>query len=205
MFSREELIEHLATVTKVLDNPLIRKAFESVDRADFLADDYKPEAYEDYAVPIGYGSTISQPTTVAFMLKLLDVKEGDKVLDIGSGSGWTTVLLSKIVGYNGEVTGLEIVPELFVIGKQNIEKYKNENMKIELAEAGTVGKSDKKYDRILVSASAQELPEGIIPQLSDGGILVIPIKESIWKIKKLADGKVESKEYPGFSFVPLVS
>ena len=205
MDTREELIEHLANISKVLDNPLIRHAFESVERADFVGEDYKFEAYEDYPIPIGYDQTISQPTTVAFMLELLDAKEGDKVLDIGSGSGWTTAMLSKIVGKSGEVTGLELVPELVALGKKNIEKYKNKNMKIESAKAGKVGKPGKMFNRILVSASSAELPEGLLPQLSEGGTLVIPIKESIWRIKKLLGGKIESKEYPGFVFVPLVS
>jgi len=205
MDTREELIEHLANISKVLDNPLIRHAFESVDRADFVGEDYKFETYEDYPIPIGYDQTISQPTTVAFILELLDAKEGDKVLDIGSGSGWTTAMLSKIVGKSGEVTGLELVPELVALGKKNIEKYKNKNMKIESAKAGKVGKPGKMFNRILVSASSAELPEGLLPQLSEGGTLVIPIKESIWRIKKLLGGKIESKEYPGFVFVPLVS
>src|SRR3990167_9057902 len=108
MDTREELIEYLANTSKVLGNSPIRHAFESVDRADFVNEDYKFEAYEDYPIPIGFDQTISQPTTVAFMLELLDAREGDKVLDIGSGSGWTTALLSKIVGSSGEITGVEI-------------------------------------------------------------------------------------------------
>src|SRR3989344_5252198 len=203
MFSREELIEHLVNISKVLGNPLIRRAFESVDRADFVGDDYKFEAYEDYAIPIGYEQTISQPTTVAFMLELLDAKEGDKVLDIGSGSGWTVALLSKIVGESGEVTGVEIIPELVALGKKNIEKYAGKNVKIEKIDSKRLVNDNKFYDRVLVSASAPELPPDLIPRLLPGGILVIPIKESIWRIKKIADGKVDSKEYPGFIFVPL--
>jgi protein-L-isoaspartate(D-aspartate) O-methyltransferase len=206
MHSREELIEHLAKETGVLNNPLVRGAFESVDRADFVSEDYKCEAYEDYPLPIGRGQTISQPTTVAFMLELLDPKEGNKVLDVGCGSGWTTTLLSRIVGKNGQVTGVEIIPELVALGKRNIGKYadKNKNIKIEQAETGQVGKVNEKYDRILVSASSDELPAGLLSQLSEGGILVIPIKNSIWRIKKLANGQFDSKEYPGFVFVPLV-
>jgi protein-L-isoaspartate(D-aspartate) O-methyltransferase len=203
MNTKAELIEHLANESKVLDNPLIRKAFLVVDRADFVEEDYKCEAYEDYAIPIGYDQTISQPTTVAFMLELLDPKEGNKVLDIGSGSGWTTALLSKIVGESGEVTGVEIIPELVAIGKKNIEKYENTNIKIEQVKAGKVGKPGKTFDRILVSASTEELPDDLLLQLSENGILVIPIKDSIWRIKKLSDGEFDSKEYPGFIFVSL--
>lgn len=203
MESKEELIKHLVEESRVLDNPLIKRAFEKINRSDFIGDDYKTEAYEDYAVPIGYDATISQPTTVAFMLELLDAKEGDKVLDIGSGSGWTTALLSNIVGESGEVIGLELVPELVELGKKNLEKYKGKNLKIEKTNPKIVGKPGNKYNQILVSASAEELPEGLLDQLENGGTLVIPIKQSVWQIKKLVDGEVISKEFPGFVFVDL--
>ena len=88
METKEELFAHLKDVTRVLEDPLVRRAFIDIDRADFVGEDYKVEAYEDYALPIGYGQTISQPTTVGFMFELLGAREGDKVLDVGSGSGW---------------------------------------------------------------------------------------------------------------------
>src|SRR3989338_11590852 len=131
MKTREDLTRHLEKGSKVFKNELVKEAFANVDRKDFVPEDYAYEAYEDYAIPIGYGATISQPTTVAFMLELLDARVGDKVLDIGSGSGWTTALLSKIVGESGEVTGVEIVSELVELGKNNIEKYAGKNVKIE--------------------------------------------------------------------------
>ena len=136
------------------------------------------------------------------MLELLDAKEGDRVLDIGAGSAWTSVLLAKIVGEKGSVLGLEIVPELLSIGKENVAKYGLKQLKLEMAEK-SVGKPGLTFDRILVSASSEELPENILPQLNNGGNLVLPIKDSIWKIWKDDDGNIESKEYPGFSFVPL--
>ena len=194
--NRDELNERLISETCVLENPLIRSAFLKVDRADFVGLDYKVEAYEDYALPIGFGQTISQPTTVAFMLELLDAKEGDRVLDIGAGSAWTSVLLAKIVGEKGSVLGLEIVPELLSIGKENVAKYGLKQLKLEMAEK-SVGKPGLTFDRILVSASSEELPENILPQLNNGGNLVLPIKDSIWKIWKDDDGNIESKEYPG--------
>ena len=110
MNTKEQLIRHLEE-TKVLQTLGIKKTFEKIDRVDFVNTNYKNEAYEDYPLPIGFGQTISQPTTVAFMLELIDLKPDHKVLDIGSGSGYTTALIAHLVP-NGEVLGLEIIPEL---------------------------------------------------------------------------------------------
>ena len=137
------------------------------------------------------------------MLELLEVEEGDNVLDIGSGSAWTTALLSKIVGENGRVTNTEIIPELLELGSDNLKKYQLKNVESILSKKGAVGIKGRKFDRILVSASSEELPEGLIEQLENGGTLVIPIKDSIWRIQKDPAGGIGSKEYPGFAFVPL--
>ncbi len=204
MNDRESLYRHLKDESGMLESPTLARAFQSVDRAHFVEPDYMPEAYEDYALPIGFDQTISQPTTVAFMLELLEVEDGNKVLDVGSGSGWTTVLLANLVGPSGSVLGLEIVPELVERGKRNLAKYSKSNARIEAAQK-TVGKeAEGPFDRILVNAAAEELPEGLLSQLSVGGILVIPIKQSIWKITRKDELTFDEQEYPGFAFVPLV-
>ena len=91
-------------------NPAILQAFASIRREDFVPQDVKPLASLNEALPIGYNQTISQPMVVGFMLELLEPKKGDHILDIGAGSGWTTALLSHIVGEKGKVIGLEIIP-----------------------------------------------------------------------------------------------
>lgn len=96
------------------DNPLWL-AFRKVDRADFVPDSLLERADQNVPLPIGYGQTISQPSTVSFMLELLDSKPGNEILDIGSGSAWTTALLSAIAGETGSVVGLEIIPELVAL------------------------------------------------------------------------------------------
>ena len=190
----------------MLRSPKIIKAFEKVNRKDFVRSEYVGRAYDDIPLPIGYNQTISQPTTVAFMLELLELKEGLKVLDVGSGSGWTTALLANIVGKKGEVVGVELIPELVNFGRENIGKYCNgSNVNIFPAE-GTIGYPLKSpYDRILVSASADEIPLELIKQLKVSGVLVIPVKNSIYKlIRKSNDiSDVSKEEYPGFVFVPL--
>ena len=193
----------------VLKTALIINAFKKTDRADFVLSDFKKEAYRDYPLPIGHNVTISQPTTVAFMLELLEPKKGDKILDIGSGSGWTTELLSQIVGKKGKVFGVEIIPELVEFGRKNLSKYNKKNVfyknaEIILAKKDILGFSKKApFDKILVSAMAKKLPKELVNQLSISGILVIPIKNSIWRIDKISENEIKEKEFYGFNFVPL--
>lgn len=172
-----------------------------VDRKDFVLKEYESEAYEDYPLPIGFGQTISQPSTVFFMLKLLNPKKGEKILDVGSGSGWTTALLAEAVGEKGKVFGIEKIPELVEFGKNNISKYNFNN--VQILEAGKeLGLSkEAPFDKILVSASAKEIPQELMDQLKDKGIMVIPVGNDILKIQK--KGKIE--KYEGFVFVPLIT
>jgi protein-L-isoaspartate(D-aspartate) O-methyltransferase len=200
---REDLIAHLEQHSEVLGNPRIKAAFEAIDRADFMPLDYRSEAYEDYAVPIGFNQTISQPTTVAFMLEQLDPEPGHKILDVGSGSGFTTALLAHMVRNGGRVVGLERVPELVAFGSKNLAKYDFPHASIEAAEE-TVGKASMApFDRILVSAAAHELPRELVRELRDGGIMVIPIGDSICKIVKNGPEGISQTCFPGFAFVPL--
>ena len=202
MNSNSSLINHLINRDALKSSNII-EAFEHIDRVDFVLDSTASDVYEDYPLQIGYQQTISQPTTVAMMLEMLSPKEGQKILDIGSGSGWTTALLSYIVGNGGSVTGVERVGSLVEFGSHNLQKYSFKNAKIIQAtdELGIVG---EKFDRILVSAAADEFPTELTAQLKIGGKLVIPIKNSIYEIIKKEDGELEAIEHYGFRFVPLI-
>lgn len=186
-----------------LRTPKIIEAFRVIDRKYFVPDWFADEIYGDYPLPIGENQTISQPTTVAFMLELLGAEEGDRVLDIGSGSGWTTALLGHIVGENGEVIGLERQKVLVGQGRRNIRHFGFAHVRIE--EAGEkLGMPGEKFDAILVSASAPEIPEQLIEQLKTGGRLVIPVQNSVYRFVKESETEVRREEYPGFIFVPLI-
>ena len=117
----------------VLKTPRIIEAFKNIDRKLFVPQVYSDSIYIDGPLPIGKNQTISQPSTVAFMLELLEVKEGDNVLDIGSGSGWSTSLLCDIVGENGSVIGLERFDELVAIGQKNLAQFRTTNCHIHKA------------------------------------------------------------------------
>ena len=187
----------------VIHTKEIVEAFEFVDRKDFVPSDQIHNVYGDYPLPIGYGQTNSQPYTVAFMLEHLNPAAGNQILDIGCGSGWTTALLCNIVGNEGFITGLERVDELVDFASYNLEKYDFKNYTI--SKAGThLGIPEKRFDRILVSAAARELPKQLLEQLNVGGVMIIPIVQSIWRIEKISDSDYQTKKYPGFVFVPLV-
>lgn len=201
--TNKEMVEDLKK-QGVLKTSEIINAFLQIDRKKFLKVEQYGHAYDDSPLPALSGQTISQPYTVAFMFELLKPKNGHKILDIGSGSGWTTALLAEIVGDEGEVTGTEIVPSLVELGRENLKKFKHKNVKIEQAVEEELGRKGEVFDRILLSASAEKLPEELITQLKPGGIMVIPVGENIVKLEKSLDEKITTKDYPGFVFVPLV-
>lgn len=203
MKDMDRLVDDMIS-SNMLKSPLIIDAFRTIDRKYFVPDEYADAAYADMPLPIGHYQTISQPSTVAFMLERLDPQEGNKVLDIGSGSGWTTALLCYIVGDKGSVTGVERVEALVEQGSENLSKFRFDT-DCHIDRAGeTLGLPGEQFDRILVSASADEIPEALFSQLKIGGILVIPIRESIFKFTKTSETEVKKEEFYGFVFVPLI-
>lgn len=203
MKNMDRLVDGMIS-SSMLKSPLIIDAFRTIDRKYFVPEEYADGAYIDAPLPIGNYQTISQPSTVAFMLERLDPQGGNKVLDIGSGSGWTTALLCYIVGDKGSVTGVERVDTLVEQGSENLSKFRfNNHCHIEKA-GDKLGLPGEQFDRILVSASADEIPEGLFSQLKIGGILVIPIGESIFKFTKVSEAQVDKEEFYGFVFVPLI-
>lgn len=204
MNTHQQLIDSMIA-SGALFSPHLIKVFHRCNRIYFVPDELQSETYGDYPLSIGMGQTISQPTTVAIMLELLQPQAGNKVLDIGSGSGWTTALLASAVEPNGYVEGLERIPSLVEYGRRSLKRVRINNATIDFANTGVLGKSGHHYDRILVSASADELPNTLINQLNPGGILVIPILESVWRFIKREDGEISSYELPGFRFVPLIT
>ena len=202
MKTNEELIQSMQN-SGVLKTPRIIKAFEKIDRKYFVPEGFKEEIYRDAPLPIGGGQTISQPSTVAFMLELLQPKEGDFILDIGSGSAWTTSLLCEIVTDKGKVIGMERVDKLVEAGKKNLSQFGFKHCHIEKA-GDKLGKPGEQFDKILVSASAPEIPIELFEQLKINATLVIPVRNSIFKFTKLSDTKIQKEEYAGFVFVPLI-
>ncbi len=203
MNNMQDLVDYMV-LRGVLHTPRIINAFWDVDRKYFVPEQLLEHIYIDAPLPIGKNQTISQPSTVAFMLEQLAPKEGHNILDIGSGSGWTTSLLCHIVGQNGSVTGLERVDELVEQGKKNLAQF-NFGAQCSIQKAGSqLGLPNHKFDRILVSASAEEIPKTLFDQLKIGGVLVVPVQNSIFRFEKISDDNIKTDEFKGFAFVPLI-
>jgi len=178
----------------------ILQAFEKIPRENFVSQNLQKYAYEDRPLPIGKNQTISQPYTIAFMLNLLDLKNNQRILEVGSGSGYVLALMSKL-SKGSEIYGVEKIKSLADNSIGVLRKYKN--IKVIHAD-GTKGLPEEApFDRVLVSAAAHKIPEKLIDQLKVGGILVIPVTNSIISLKKTKKGN-EIKEFSGFRFVPLV-
>jgi len=181
----------------------VAEAMSTVERRAFLPPAQRAHAGEDRPLPLAHGQTNSQPSTVAAMLRLLDVPRGAHVLDVGSGSGWTTALLAHLVGPGGRVLGLEIVPELAQWGAQNLAAWPLPWARIEQADPGVLGRPvEQGWARILVSASGQELPDALVAQLADAGRMVLPVRSTMWLVERHGD-RVDRSQQGSYAFVPL--
>ena len=178
----------------ILKTPSIKDALIAVDRKDFVIPEYIDHAYDDRALPIGEGQTISQPSTVVFMLELLQAEKGHKILDAGSGSGWTTALLAHLAGHLGRITAMEILDSLRVLGEKNFRKTGCDNAIFITGNAAIDISDEVLFNRILVNASASKIPTSLLSQLAVGGKMVIPLSDvhgNIVLLENLAKMNIE--------------
>lgn len=191
-------------VARGVKNPDVLRAMRTVPRHLFVPERYRDQAYEDHPLPIGYGQTISQPYIVAWMTELLDLKPGDKVLEIGTGSGYQAAVLAEL-GYV-EVYSIEIIPELAQQAKERLQRL---GYQVHTRQGdGYYGWPEAApFDAIIVTAAPDHLPQPLVEQLKDGGRLVIPIGppggyQTLWKFVK-EGGKLKAYNLGGVAFVPL--
>lgn len=185
----------------------IEDALRKYKREFFVPENLKYLAYKDFPISIGYNQTISQPSTVVIMTEALEVKKGEKVLEIGTGSGWQAAILSYLVCEKGFVYTIEIIHELVEFAKNNLKKLKIKNVEVFEGD-GSLGLKEKApFDKIIVTAACPDIPKPLLEQLKIGGIMVIPVGnlylQDMLVIKKSKD-KIEKKSIGSFMFVPLV-
>lgn len=203
---RKELLTIL-TAQGIKDEKVL-SAIKKVRREMFVSPEFKRFAYDNNALPISNNQTISQPFTVAFMTELLEVKEGDKILEIGTGSGYQAAILNEM---GADVYSVERIEQLYITAKRTLHEN-DYNVHLKCSD-GTRGWPEySPYDGIVVTAGSPDLPPSLIKQLKTGGRLVIPVGgkevQEIWKAVKIQDDKgkeyVDIYKYKNFKFVPLI-
>jgi protein-L-isoaspartate(D-aspartate) O-methyltransferase len=186
-------------------NPAVLRAMRNVPRHEFVPAEYLDQAYDDHPLPIGHGQTISQPYIVAWMTELLELQPGEKVLEIGTGSGYQAAILAELGSV--DVYSIEIVPELASSVAQRLQTLGYDKINLKQAD-GYYGWSDQApFDAILVTAAPDHLPAPLVEQLSDGGRLVVPIGppggfQSLWKFVKTGND-LKAFNLGSVAFVPL--
>lgn len=182
----------------------VRDAMLATPRAGYLAEGARGRAGTDVPIEIGHDATCSQPTTVRTMLELLDVRPGQVVLDVGSGSGWTTAILARLVGPEGSVTGVDVVPELVEEAAGRLRRDGLGQASVCVADPDRLGVPEAgPFDRILVSAMARELPHDLVAQLAPDGLMVLPLDGRLVRVA-VRDGQPCLDRAPGhYRFVPL--
>ena len=169
---RKQLAQYLCDTA--IKSPAIKEAFLLVKREHFLPAHFAQHSYADEAVRIGSWQTISQPTTIAHMLELLDLKKGMKVLEVGSGSGYMIALLSHIAGKDGKIYGIEFLPELKEKAEKNLKKEKISNYELKKGDGSQGWKENAPFERIIVSCACPFIPKSLFDQLLEGGKIVAP-------------------------------
>ncbi|MEM3555241.1 MAG: protein-L-isoaspartate O-methyltransferase [Candidatus Micrarchaeia archaeon] len=205
MDKNEEMIELL--FSQGYADERVAAAMKKVPRELFVPEEYMRNAYSDTPLPIGFGQTISAPSIVAFMSKSLDVKEGMKILEIGSGSGYQAAILAELVGESGVVYTVERIPQLIEFAKKNVEKLGYANIKF-IEGDGTKGyPKEAPYDRIIVTAASPSIPKPLAEQLKEEGKMVIPVGSRMFQDLQLVvktGSEIQTSNLLPVVFVPLI-
>ena len=187
-----------------ITNPRVLEAMGRVPRHRFVPAKLASSAYEDGPLPIGNGQTISQPYIVALMTQLADPKPGDRVLDIGTGSGYQAAVLAEM---GAQVTSIEIVPELAADARARLRELKYDNVEVLTGDGYRGHPPRAPFQAILLAAAAPEVPKPLLDQLAPGGRLVLPVGDGLGQdllvISKRPDGTFDRQTVAPVMFVPM--
>lgn len=204
----EEITAHAERAPGVAEEGIdsaVLDAMREIPRHEFVPEEVQDYAYEDRPVPIGYGQTISQPFIVALMTDLLEVEPGDKVLEIGTGSGYQAAVLSPLVE---QVYSIEIVPELGERAGEVLDELDFANVETKVADGYYGWPEEAPFDAIVVTAAASHIPPPLLEQLKPGGRMVIPVggafsTQQLMLVEKQPEGSVTSRQLLPVQFVPF--
>jgi protein-L-isoaspartate(D-aspartate) O-methyltransferase len=202
---REAMVERQIE-SRGIREPTILEAFRSVPREEFLADEYRDLAYGDHPIPIEAGQTISQPYIVALMIHAAEIKCGDRVLEVGAGSGYAAAVMSRIAG---EVIAMERQTELVAVAQERMQRLGYDNVRIVEGDGTRGWPGEAPYEAILAAASGSPVPPAWVEQLTDGGRIVMPVGDPGWvqklvKVTKGPAGKLITEDLGAVRFVPLI-
>ena len=189
-----------------LTSDSVEDAFRNIPRHEFVPTSELNNAYDNEPLSIMKKQTISQPGVVSRMTEWLDIKDGQKILEIGTGSAWQTAILSYLVG-TGIVYSLERHPELVKFATENLEKFQLDNVHVILGDGSLGYPQESPYDRIIITAACTEIPLPLLEQLGENGLIIAPVgdsSQSLVLLKKTSGGIVEIKNQPHYIFVPLL-
>lgn len=182
-------------------------AFKEVSREEFIPEELKNEAYRDMPLPLLRGKTISQPTTVMIMTHALNVQPGEKIFEVGTGSGYQAAIIAKIAGANGKVITTEVIPELVSLSRKNLKKAKIGNVVVHEEDGSNGMPSEAPFDKIIITSACKEFPKPLLEQLKPEGIILGPVgsrneQEMIRGIKD-KNGHLELEFLGHFLFTPM--
>jgi protein-L-isoaspartate(D-aspartate) O-methyltransferase len=202
---REAMVERQIE-SRGIREPTILEAFRSVPREEFLADEYRDIAYGDHPIPIEAGQTISQPYIVTLMIHAGEIRAGDRVLEVGAGSGYAAAVMSRIAG---QVIAIERQPDLVEVAQERMQRLGYDNVRIVEGDGTRGWAGEAPYDAILAAASGSHVPPAWVEQLADGGRIVMPVGDPGWvqklvKVTKGPGGKLITEDLGAVRFVPLI-
>ncbi len=220
--SEEELAERKRRLLEnlrregIIRSERVYRAMLKVPREEFVPEEYRCYAYEDTPLPIGYGQTISAPHMVALMCEEARLEPGQKVLEVGTGSGYHAAVIAEIVAPSdepdaskGKVITIERIPELAERARRILESLGyGDRVKVVVGDGSKGFPEEAPYDRIIVTAAAPDVPEPLIAQLKPGGLMVIPVGDRVlqylYVVEKTVDGRIRTRTVTSCLFVPLV-
>jgi protein-L-isoaspartate(D-aspartate) O-methyltransferase len=192
--------------SRYLNDDNVESAFRNIPRHEFVPISELDRAYDNEPLSIMKDQTISQPGVVSRMTEWLDVKDGQKILEIGTGSAWQTAILSYLVR-TGTIYSVEIHSELVKFARENLEKFRLDNTHVILGDGSLGFPQSSPYDRIIITAACTEIPLPLLEQLAENGLIIAPVgdsSQSLVLLKKTSEGIVEIKNQSNYIFVPLL-